>query len=183
MTAAGGGPAETPQNDRDDALSRGWEAPPIEQAPPSEQSPAYGGYDPAAGPIYPAYQTPGQPYPPPPPLAGAYPPPPPSGYPAPPPPPGYAMPAPYGMPYPGDYGFPTAQGSRTNTLAIVSLVSSLVGLLCGIGALVGIVCGAVSLNQVKRTGEDGHGLAVAGMAIGVAALVFQVVLLLFTSFD
>jgi len=74
MTAAGGGPAETPQNDRDDALSRGWEAPPIEQAPPSEQSPAYGGYDP----VYPAYQTPGQPYPPPPPLAGAYPPPPPS---------------------------------------------------------------------------------------------------------
>lgn len=197
MTAASGGPGETPQNDR---LEGGWEAAPIEHSLPIEETPAYGGgyYESPAGPVYPAYRAAGEPFPPPPPPFGpAFPPPayptappgaptsphaayPPGGYPVPPPPPGYAMPMDYGTPYPGEYGFPGAQSPRTNTLAIVALVSSLVGLLCGIGAVIGIICGAVSLNQIKRTREDGHGLAVAGIAIGVAALVFQVVLVLFT---
>jgi drug/metabolite transporter (DMT)-like permease len=85
----------------------------------------------------------------------------------------------YGTPYPGDYGYPaTAQGG-TNTLAIISLVSSIVGLLCGIGSIIGIACGAVALNQIKRTREGGHGLAIAGIVIGVASLVISVVWMTF----
>ncbi|MHA7305646.1 thioredoxin domain-containing protein [Arthrobacter sp. TMN-49] len=48
----------------------------------------------------------------------------------------------------------------TNTLAIVSLVSSFfVG-------LAGVITGHIALSQIKRTGEDGRGLAIAGLIIG-----------------
>ena len=104
---------------------------------------------------------------------GTYPPQPP------PPPPSYAPPVNYGTPYPVEYGYPAAAQGGTNTLAIVSLVSSVVGLLCGIGSIIGIVCGAVALNQIKRTREDGYGLAIAGIVIGVASLVISVVLMTF----
>lgn len=48
----------------------------------------------------------------------------------------------------------------TNVLAIVALVGSFfVG-------LVGIVCGHIALAQIKRTGEKGRGMALAGTIIG-----------------
>ncbi|MHA7270796.1 thioredoxin domain-containing protein [Arthrobacter sp. HLT1-20] len=57
----------------------------------------------------------------------------------------------------------------TNTLAIVSLVSSFfVG-------LAGIVTGHVALSQIKRTGEDGKGLAIAGLVIGYVMTLATVV--------
>ncbi|MGI9125113.1 MAG: DUF4190 domain-containing protein [Mycobacterium sp.] len=167
MTAASGDPGEKPQNQGQQPPVGGHEAPPIEQAP------AYGGYEipPAQGSPYPP------PYPPPPayPPAGEYPPPPP-GYPPPPPPE-------YGAPYPGGYaqqpgyppGYPMVNTSATNKLAIGSIVSSLIGLLCGIGSILGIVLGMVALNQIKRTREGGYGLAVAGIVVGVASLVISIV--------
>ena len=49
---------------------------------------------------------------------------------------------------------------KTNTLAIVSLVSAfLVG-------LVGIICGAIALRQITRRNEGGRGLAIAGIIVG-----------------
>jgi hypothetical protein len=63
----------------------------------------------------------------------------------------------------------------TNSLAISSLVASVIGLLCGIGSIVGIVLGVVALGQVKRTGQDGHGIAVSGIAVGAVSLVISVV--------
>ena len=48
----------------------------------------------------------------------------------------------------------------TNPMAIAALVSSLVL------APLGIIFGHISLSQIKRTGEDGRGLAIAGLAIG-----------------
>lgn len=48
----------------------------------------------------------------------------------------------------------------TNTLAILALVLSFV---VSVG---GIVCGHVALSQIKRTGEGGRGLALAGLIIG-----------------
>ena len=50
----------------------------------------------------------------------------------------------------------------TNVLAIVALATSFV-----VG-LVGIICGHVALGQIKRTGEKGRGLALAGTIIGYA---------------
>jgi len=95
---------------------------------------------------------------------------PPASQPAPPPPPqpapAYGQPAPaYGQPAPA-YGQPA--GPKTNTLAIISLVASIAGIviLWGIGSIVGVICGHISLSQIKKTGEQGHGMAVAGLIVG-----------------
>ncbi|MEB3031336.1 DUF4190 domain-containing protein [[Mycobacterium] nativiensis] len=79
------------------------------------------------------------------------------------------------MPYPGGY-FNPAQAQRTNVLAICSLVVALLGLLFWPLAVVGAVLGVVALSQIKRTGEGGHGLAVAGTAVGGAAVVLSFIL-------
>ena len=112
-------------------------------------------------------------YPEQPPAFGGYPPPPQEsgGFP---PPPGLAPPPEYGYPYPVGYGYPTQQAG-TNSLAVYSLVASVVGLLCGLGSMVGIVLGAIAINQIKRTRQGGYGLAVAVIVVGVASLVISVV--------
>lgn len=143
------------------------DSPPSGSVPPS--NPPTFGYPP------PAYPPPG------------YPPstPPPAGY----GPPGYQnatgyggppYPPVYGQPGPGEYlppGYPGggAEQPETNTLAIVSLVASLVGLLCLVGSIVGIVFGAVAANQIKQTREPGYGLAIAAIVVGVATLVVYLI--------
>ena len=74
------------------------------------------------------------------------------------------------------YGQTAPSGAKTNTLAIVSLVASLVGLFSGIGFLVGIICGHISLGQIKKTGEQGRGLAIAGLIIGYVGIVLAIIL-------
>jgi drug/metabolite transporter (DMT)-like permease len=95
-----------------------------------------------------------------------------AGYPSPSYPGGY-YPAPD---YMGGYG-PSQPGM--NTMAIVSLVSSIVGVFCCIGSIVSIVLGTTALNQIKRTREEGYGLAVAGIVIGVATLVVYLIVGIF----
>ncbi|AGZ54070.1 hypothetical protein B1T45_22690 [Mycobacterium kansasii] len=56
----------------------------------------------------------------------------------------------------------------TNTMAIVSLVSSFAGVFCCIGSIVSVVLGTITLNQIKQTRDDGHGLTTA-MAWRLAA--------------
>lgn len=58
----------------------------------------------------------------------------------------------------------------TNGMAIASLVCSLV--LPFIGWLLGIVFGHIALSQIKQTGDEGRGLAIAGLAISYAAVGF-----------
>jgi hypothetical protein len=107
-------------------------------------------------------------------------PPPPPGYP--PPPPGYpAQPqypgTPFGFPgYPGYPGpvdpYRAAQPPGTNGKAIAALVASLVSpLLCGFPAIVGIILGLLAMGETKRTGQEGHGLALAGVIVGAVAIV------------
>ena len=92
------------------------------------------------------------------------PPPPPPGYP---PAPGYQQPygqPPYGQqPYgaPG-YGPPPGYGYArpTNTYAILALV------LAFVFAPLGIVFGVLARKQIRQTGEEGDGLALAGLIIG-----------------
>jgi hypothetical protein len=128
-------------------------SPPRDYPPPPAYPPP-GGYPPAEYPNAPGYG--GPPYPPPLPPggpAGGYGPPPVGGYPV----PGYLT----------GYG----QQSRTNPLAIASLISSCLGLLCcGISAIVGVVLGVVALSQIKQSREEGYGLAVAGIVIGLAVM-------------
>ncbi|MCX6495271.1 MAG: DUF4190 domain-containing protein [Actinobacteria bacterium] len=60
----------------------------------------------------------------------------------------------------------TATAAKTNVLAIVSLVTSILGL-----SLVGIITGHIGLSQIKKTGEAGSGLAIAGLVIGYVSFV------------
>ena len=98
------------------------------------------------------------------------------------PPPAYTPPPVYDTPsYPQQQGYPNfpppdysiygPPAQKTNTMAIASLVASLVGFLCWLGSIAGIVLGIVAMNQIKQNREEGHGLAVAGIAIGAVSLV------------
>jgi hypothetical protein len=49
-----------------------------------------------------------------------------------------------------------------NTLAVVSIASAI----SGIGALIAVITGHVSLAQIKRSGESGRALAIAGTVLG-----------------
>lgn len=73
------------------------------------------------------------------------------------------------------YGQPT--GQKTNTLAIVSLVASIAGLviLWGIGSIAGVICGHISLGQIKKTGEQGRGMAVAGLIVGYVGIALAII--------
>ncbi len=145
------------------------------------------------GPDQPAWQPPWEPpaadYPPEPYPPLGYPPAP--GYWAPPPgygpPPGYPPPPGYGPPaYPGHpggyYGGPDYRVSEgTNGLAIASLIASFTGFFCCvIGSVVAIVLGVVALNQIKQTRQEGYGLAVTGIVIGVATLVVFLIIAMFS---
>ncbi|WP_227997992.1 DUF4190 domain-containing protein [Nocardia australiensis] len=75
------------------------------------------------------------------------------------------------------YGYPQPQG--TSGMAIGALVSSLAGFVtCGVGAIVGIILGVVALNQIKQSGQDGRGMALAGIWIGVGLVVLSVLWLI-----
>ncbi len=138
-------------------------------------------------------QTPGVPQPPP-----AQPPPaqPPGGQPPagqPPPAPGPPPAAGWGQPAPGQqwyqpppqafaspYTTPYPNAPTTNGLAVASLVCSLGGLLCGVGAIVGVVLGFVARSQIKASGgrQQGDGMALAGIIIGSVLIVAGIVLLI-----
>ncbi len=89
------------------------------------------------------------------------------------PPPAVFPPAPP-PPAPNQYPPP----ARTNGFAIASLVCSLATFVfCGIGTVLGIVFGHVARHQIKRTGEGGGGLALAGLIIGYASIGLGVVVI------
>lgn len=75
-----------------------------------------------------------------------------------------------------------AYAPRTNPLAIVSLVLSLVGILTWITAIGGVITGHISLAQIKRTGEGGRGMALAGVIVGYVMVGFMVMYVLFMVF-
>jgi hypothetical protein len=53
-----------------------------------------------------------------------------------------------------------------NTLAVVSIASALTS----IGAVAAIITGHVALTQIKKSGESGRGLALAGTIIGYVTI-------------
>lgn len=69
-------------------------------------------------------------------------------------------------PYTGS-GVPANQ--RTNTLSIVALI---LGFVVPLG---GIICGHIALNQIKKTGEQGHGLALAGTILGYVFTILGII--------
>lgn len=88
---------------------------------------------------------------------------------------------PYGQPGPyvqASAGWPQLAGRRTNSLAIAALC-------CGVGQVVAgpfagiaaIILGAMSLKQIRLTGEDGRGMATTGLVLGVVGTALFLVLL------
>ncbi len=100
----------------------------------------------------------------------SYPPPPAGGYGYPPPPAG-------GYGYPPPPGYPPPQMAGTNGFAVASLLCSLFGWVCMfIGAFLGIIFGFVALSQIKRTGQKGRGMAIAGIVVGAVVVVLGIAL-------
>jgi hypothetical protein len=88
---------------------------------------------------------------------------------------------------------PGALRGQTNTLAVVSLVAGIgsffAHIIPGIGgftvALIAVVTGFMARKQIKETGEQGMGMATAGMIIGIihlALLILLVIGLIFAIF-
>lgn len=108
----------------------------------------------------------------------------------PPAPPTYSAPAaPAPQSYPAAAPYPQAEGGypnapygayppspKTNTLAIVSLVAGIAGLvvLPFIGSIVAVITGHMSLSQLKKQPEGGRGMAIAGLITGYIGLVLAV---------
>lgn len=67
----------------------------------------------------------------------------------------------YGRPVPGPSGT-----QSTNVFAVLALVFGI------IGGLLGLVFGHIALSQIRRTGEAGRGMAIAGLALGYITLTF-----------
>ncbi|GAA2240949.1 DUF4190 domain-containing protein [Herbiconiux moechotypicola] len=74
-------------------------------------------------------------------------------------------------PTPGYAPVPAEQ--RTNVLAIVSLVISILGF-----NVIAIILGAIALSQIKKTGEKGRGLALAGIIIGAVSIVLVIIIII-----
>jgi Domain of unknown function (DUF4190) len=82
---------------------------------------------------------------------------------------------------------------RTNTLAMVSLIAGIgsffAHIVPGVGgftvALIAVITGYMARKQIRETGEQGMGMATAGMIIGIvhiALLVLLVIGLIFALF-
>ena len=92
----------------------------------------------------------------------------PPAYGPPPDPPQWNPPPP--IPWPEHYPqFPPPPPRPTNGLAIASIICAV---LC---APLGVIFGHVSLSQIKRSGEEGRGLAVAGLIVGYSLTLVTVV--------
>ena len=80
-------------------------------------------------------------------------------------------PAPAQAAYPPAYAYPYA-APRTNSMAIVSLVSGILAwLLCPLlGGALAVIFGHVARGQIKQSGEAGGGMAIAGLVLGYANL-------------
>lgn len=78
------------------------------------------------------------------------------------------------------YAGVASTGQKTNTLAIVSLVTGVLAVLtcsgCGLLSIAAIVTGILGRNQIKASNglETGDGMALGGLITGAVGLVFGV---------
>ncbi|MCU1579512.1 MAG: hypothetical protein JWP19_1716 [Rhodoglobus sp.] len=73
-------------------------------------------------------------------------------------------------PTPTPYTAPAAGPARpTNVLSIIALIAAF------IIPLAGIIVGFIALGQIKKTGEAGHGLALAGVVLGFVFTAFYLI--------
>ncbi|NGN91441.1 DUF4190 domain-containing protein [Nocardioides sp. KC13] len=85
-------------------------------------------------------------------------------------------------PPPPQYGAPTppggAQPQGTSVLAIISLVSGIVSVLCCsifVFNIVAVVTGLLALKEINRGEKTGKGMAMTGLILGAVFLLFAVI--------
>ena len=83
---------------------------------------------------------------------------------------------PYGPP-PYGYGYPPPQ-PRTNGMAIASMVLGILWIYW-IGSVLALVFGYVAKRQIRERGENGGGMATAGIVLGWVGIGILAVILLF----
>ena len=71
------------------------------------------------------------------------------------------------------------QLAKTNSLAITSLICGIAQFMFGpLATIPAVVCGHVARNQIRRTGEQGAGMALAGLILGWIGVGFTVLVVL-----
>jgi uncharacterized membrane protein len=82
---------------------------------------------------------------------------------------------------------PATPSAKTNTMSLISMIAGILGLIgvcvgiipvlgwicAGLGALLGVVAlvlGFIGMNQAKKNGEKGKGMAIAGLVLGALSL-------------
>jgi hypothetical protein len=100
-----------------------------------------------------------------------------------PPPPAYPLPATfrpqpmprYPQPYPPSYPYAYPPPPRNNGAAIGALVCSLAGSFSfGMGSIGAVVLGHTAKKQIRERGDQGEGMATAGLVIGYLGLAFWI---------
>lgn len=81
--------------------------------------------------------------------------------------------------YPDYQQIPPPAVAQTSTLAIISLISGILGwtIVPTLGAIVAVITGHMAKNEIRRSGGmlTGDGLATAGMVLGYIHLALVVV--------
>ena len=104
-----------------------------------------------------------------------------------PPPPGqygqgapqYGQPAGYGPPQFGQAAPYGRVGRGTNSLAIAALCCGIGQILAGpLAGIPAVILGFMSLGQISRSGEDGRGMAIAGLVLGIVGLMLTVLVII-----
>lgn len=92
-------------------------------------------------------------------------------------------------PYGGQQQYQYAQPRPNNSMALVSLIAGIAGLTLVpfIGSVVAVITGHMARKEIARTGEEGSGLATAGLVtgwigVGLGALALIATLLFFGIF-
>ncbi|MEU0933607.1 DUF4190 domain-containing protein [Embleya sp. NPDC005971] len=103
---------------------------------------------------------------------------------------GYGQAPQYGQQPPYGYGYPQHPGyggylpqPGTNGLAIASMILGILWLYW-LGSLLAVIFGHIALAQTARTGQQGRGMAIAGVVlgwIGMALLALTIVVLVLDS--
>ena len=78
----------------------------------------------------------------------------------------------YQQPYP-----PYPPAPSTNGLAIAALVCGVGGFVVGLSFIPAIICGHLARRQIRQTGEQGAGLALAGIILGYVGIALFIVLI------
>jgi Domain of unknown function (DUF4190) len=77
-------------------------------------------------------------------------------------------------------GWPQVTGRHTNALAIASLCCAIGQVIAGpFAGIAAIVLGWISLKQIRLSGEDGRGMAITGLVLGIVGTLLVILLIVF----